>query len=275
MMGATSGGYAYPLVGGEPLIQGKTIFDELQAAGISWKIYTQLPRGYTYADAFAGFQSRYANSGNIVQDPTFAQFIADAQSGNLPAVTFLDKPDADEKPVGLSENIQDGVTETRQLINAVMYGPSWKDSVVIFTFDEGGGLYDHVAPPTNVPSPDGIKPVDICTAANDPRCALASLTHSTPPYDADGDFTRYGFRVPLAVISPFTKSGYVSHVTTDYTAWLKFVEERFNLKPLTARDGWSNTSDMSDFFDYQNPPWTKPPQNPPSDPAMPCYDSLP
>ena len=274
MMGATSGGYTYPLSGSEPLIQSKTIFDLLQAAGVSWKIYTQLPSGYTYADAFAGFASRYANTGNIVVDPTFSQFIADAQSGNLPAVAFLEKPDADEKPEA-TNNIQNGVNETRDLINAVMYGPSWKDSVFIFTFDEGGGLYDHVPPPTNVPSPDGIPPVDICTTATDSRCALAALTHIPPPYDPPGDFTRYGYRVPLVVISPFTKPHYVSHVTTDYTAWLKFVEKRFNLEPLTARDGWSNTSDMSDFFDYQNSPWATPPANPPSDAAGACYVGLP
>lgn len=275
MMGATSGGYAYPLVANEPLIQAKTIFDSLQAAGVSWKIYTQLPGGYTYASAFSGFTTRYGNTGNIVVDPTFSQFISDAQSGNLPSVTFLDKPDADEKPDGVDADIQNGVSETQQLINAVMYGPSWKNSVIIFTFDEGGGLYDHVPSPVNVPSPDGIQPVDICTGPTDPRCALASLTHSSPPYDPPGDFTRYGFRVPLVVISPFSKSGYVSHVTTDYTAWLKFVEERFNLSPLNARDGWSSTSDMSDFFDFQNPPWVTPPQNPPTEPDAACYDSLP
>jgi phospholipase C len=275
MMGATSAGYAYPISGKEPLIQAKTIFDLLQAAGISWKIYTQLPNGYTYASSFAGFMSRYGGTGNIVADPTFSQFIADAQSGNLPAVTFLDKPEADEKPDGTAANIQDGVTETRQLINAVMYGPSWKDSVFIFTFDEGGGMYDHVAPPTNVPSPDGIQPVDICTSSTDSRCANASLTHFAPPYDSPGDFTRYGYRVPMIVISPFTKANYVSHVTTDYTAWLKLVEKRFNLPALTARDGWANTSDMSDFFDFQNVPWATPPQNPPSDSAQECTDTLP
>jgi phospholipase C len=274
MMGATSGGYAYPLSGNEPLIKSKTIFEELSAANVSWKIYTQVAGGYTYADAFAGFQSQFGNSANVVQDPTFSQFISDAQSGNLPAVAFLEKPDADEKPDS-TNNIQSGVAETKQLIDAVMYGPSWKDSVIIFTFDEGGGTYDHVAPPTNVPSPDGIQPLDICTSATDSRCAFASLTHSAPPYDPPGDFTRYGFRVPLVVISPFTKSGYVSHVTTDYTAWLKFVEERFNLPALTARDGWKNTSDMSDFFDYKKPPWTTPPQNPPSDGPGACYDTLP
>ena len=274
MMGGTSGGYAYPIAGNEPPIQSKTIFDLLQAAGVSWKIYTQIANGYTYADAFAGFANRYANTGNIVVDPTFSQFIADAQSGRLPAVAFLEKPDADEKP-DTTNNIQTGVAETRQLINAVMYGPSWKDSAFIFTFDEGGGLYDHVAPPTNVPSPDGIQPVDICTSSTDLRCAFANLTHSVPPYDAPGDFTRYGYRVPMIVISPFAKAHYVSHITTDYTSWLKFVEKRFNLKPLTARDGWSNTSDMSDFFDFQNPTWVSPPVNPPSDAAGSCYDGLP
>jgi phospholipase C len=276
MMGATSGGYAYPYEGSpEPPIQSKTIFDSLQAAGISWKIYTELPSGYTYASVFSGFMSRYGSTGNIVTDPNFSQFMADAKAGNLPAVTFLEKPDADEKPDGTMANIQDGVAETFALINAVMYGPQWSSSAIIFTFDEAGGLYDHVVPPTNVPSPDGIQPVDICTSSTDTRCTFAALTHSSPPYDAPGDFTRYGFRVPVVVISPFAKKGYVSHVTTDYTAWLKFVETRFNLQPLNSRDGWSGTSDMSDFFDYTNPPWMTPPANPPQDGSGNCYDGLP
>ena len=274
MMAATSGGYAYPRGGNEPLIKSKTIFDLLQTAGISWKIYTQLTNGFTYASDFDGFMTRYGGTGNIVVDPSFSQFIADAQAGNLPAVVFLEKPDADEKP-DTGHNIQDGVATSRQLINAVMYGPSWKDSVLILTFDEFGGTYDHVAPPTNVPSPDGIKPVDICTNANDTRCTFASFTHGAPPYDPDGDFTRFGYRVPLVVMSPFTKAHYVSHVTTDYTAWLKFVEKRFKLPSLNARDGWSGTSDMSDFFDYKNPPWVTPPPNPPTDSRGTCYVGLP
>lgn len=276
MMGATSGGYAYPYMGGiEPPIQSKTIFDSLQAANVSWKIYTELPDGYTYASVFNGFMDRFGSSGNIVVDPSFSQFLSDAQSGNLPSVTFIDKPDADEKPDGTAANIQDGVAETEQLINAVMNSPEWSSTVLIFTFDEGGGLYDHVVPPTNIPSPDNIKPVDLCTSATDPGCTFAALTHSSPPYDPPGDFTRYGFRVPVVVISPFSKAGYVSHVQTDYTAWLKLVEERFSLQPLNARDGWSGTSDMSDFFDFANPPWTTPPANPPSDGPGNCYDSLP
>ncbi len=275
MAGATSGGYAYPTPG--LVIHANTIFDLLQAAGVSWKIYTQITDEYTYASAFSGFMSRYGNTGNIVVDPTFSQFMADAQSGNLPSVVYLEKPDADEKPG--TGNVQSGVAETRALINAVMYdqnggpGPSWKDSVIIFTFDEDGGLYDHVAPPTNVPSPDGIQPLDICTSATDTRCPLAAQSHPTPPYDPLGDFTRYGFRVPLVVISPFTTPHYVSHTATDYTAWIKFVEKRFNLPSLNARDGAA--SDMTEYFNFQNPPWATPPANPPSDGSGACTDTLP
>jgi len=77
------------------------------------------------------------------------------------------------------------------------------------------------------------------------------------------------------VISPFVKSGYVSHVATDHMAGLKFVGKRFNLQPLAARDGGVNACDVSDFFNYWNPPWTSPRQNPPSDPPGNWVDGLP
>jgi phospholipase C len=196
----------------------------------------------------------------------------------LPAVSYIEKPDADEHP-GIDVNIQDGVKQTRDLINAVMYdakggpGPSWKDSAFIVTFDEAGGLFDHVAPPTNAPSPDGIKPIDICVDSSDPRCSQAALTHLPPPNDPDGNFTRYGYRVPLMVISPFAKAHYVSHTTTDYTAWMRFVEKRFNLPNLNARD--AAQIDMTEFFDFANPPYLTPPPNPPAVNFGQCYDALP
>jgi phospholipase C len=270
MVGATSGGQAYPA---KKAINQKTIFDLLDAAGVSWKIYRQ--NGGTSASAFAGFDTRFAGSSHIVP---LSQFITDAQSGKLPSVSYIEKPDADEHP-GISVNIQDGVKQSRDLVNAVMYdanggpGPSWKDSVFIVTFDEAGGLYDHYAPPTNVPNPDGIKPLDICTDANDSRCSFAALTHVPPPYDPDGDFTRYGFRVPLMVISPFAKAHFVSHTSTDYTAWMRLVEKRFNLANLNARD--AAASDMTEYFDFAKPPYLTPPANPPGVNFGQCYDALP
>jgi phospholipase C len=273
LVGATSGGYAYPMAGNEPEIQAPTIFDRLEAAGISWKIYSQ--ELYSSAAAFQGFMARFGPNSPKPRIVPLTEFDTDVKNGTLPAVAYIERADDDEHP-GLGANLQAGVKDTYHLINEVMQSSAWKDSVFILTFDEAGGLYDHVPPPTTVPSPDGIKPVDICTSASDSRCANAHLTHGTPPFDPDGDFNRYGFRVPTVVISPFSKPGYVSHIQTDSTSWLALVEARFHLKPLTARD--AAASPMTDFFDFQKVPWKTPPGNvpvPPDPKSSTCYDGLP
>ena len=110
-------------------------------------------------------------------------------------------------------NVQAGARYTSTLVNALMNSSSWEDSAFIFTFDESGGLYDHVAPQPTV-SPDGIQPVDlpagyICTGKTGPMC----------------DFTYTGYRIPLTVISPYAKKNYVSHTVMDSTAILKFIED--------------------------------------------------
>jgi phospholipase C len=136
------------------------------------------------------------------------------------------------------------------LINPLMASPSWQDSVFILTYDEGGGVYDHVAPPSAV-HPDGIAPIDLT------------------PSDIPGDFDRYGFRMPLIVVSPFTRPHYVSHTPADFTAILKLIETRFNLPSLTRRD--AAQMDMSEFFDFANVPWRVPPTPPIQPTDKPCY----
>jgi phospholipase C len=143
-----------------------------------------------------------------------------------------------------------------------MQSSAWKDGAFIFFFDESGGLYDHVAPQPTV-SPDGIKPVDlpagyICTGKTGPIC----------------DFTYTGYRIPLTVISPFAKKNYVSHTVMDSTAIAKFIEERFNLPALNKRD--AAQPDMTEFFDFNDPPWTTPPTPPQQNVSNPCYlDTVP
>jgi phospholipase C len=138
----------------------------------------------------------------------------------------------------------------------------WKDSAFILTYDEAGGIYDHAAPRRTV-SPDGIKPADlqagdICTTTTGPPC----------------DFIYTGYRVPLIVISPFAKKNYVSHTKADFTAILKLIETRFGLTPLTKRD--AAQMDMTEFFDFTNPPWLTPPSPPAQNTNDPCYlNSLP
>jgi phospholipase C len=203
---------------------------------------------------------------NIV--PT-SQFITDSQNGTLPQVAMIEPP----SNVGLDEHpadddsvpccsIQAGASFVASLVNALMTGPSWKDSAFILTWDEYGGFYDHV-PPQPAVSPDGIKPSDllqgdVCTIVSGPTC----------------DFTYTGFRVPLIVISPFAKRHYVSHTVSDYTAIPKFIETRFGLSSLSARD--AAQMDMTEFFDFSNPPWMTPPAPPTQDTSKPCYlDQLP
>jgi len=140
-------------------------------------------------------------------------------------------------------------------VDALQVSQYWKDSAFILSYDEFGGLYDHVPPRLTV-SPDGKKPLDLKTG------------------DVQGDFTRTGFRVPLTVISPFAKPHYVSHTNADHTAILKFIEKRFALKTLNARDAIQ--MDMTEFFDFNNPTWMTPPTPPVQPTNGPYYfDHLP
>jgi phospholipase C len=167
-------------------------------------------------------------------------------------------------PTGTPTRIQAGAAYVSKLINTLMNSPSWKDSAFILTWDEGGGLYDHV-PPFNgngtipaPPNPDGIPPNDMLPGD------ICTNTPGAPTCD----FTYTGYRVPLVVVSPFTKKNYVSHTPTDYTAILKLIETRFGVPNLTKRDAWA--IDMTEFFDFVNVPWATPPSPPVQNTTAPC-----
>lgn len=233
LFAATSQGYVYPP---SQSLTAKTIFELLDAANVSWKIYVTDPNG-TYLTYFQPYGSQHMN--NVVPASQFAQ---DANNGTLPSVAFIESgynSGRDEHP---TNRVQYGEMYAASLINALLQSQSWKDSVFFLTWDEGGGFYDHV-PPVSAVNPDGIKPVDL------------------QGNDFPGDFTRTGFRVPLAVISPFAKKGYVSHTPADYTALLKFIETRWKLPNLTRRD--AAQMDMTEFFD-----WSAPNANPPTAPTV-------
>jgi phospholipase C len=138
-----------------------------------------------------------------------------------------------------------------------MTSSSWNDSAFIFTYDEFGGLYDHVAPQAAV-SPDGIAPRDllpgdVCTAVTGPNC----------------NFVYTGYRVPLIVVSPYAKKHYVSHTVMDTTAILNLIEQRFGVAALTKRDAAQKS--MTEFFDFNAPPWMTPPTPPVQITSGACY----
>ncbi len=280
IMSGTSQGHAYPLGGSDPYDQSQLtappIFQALQNAGITWKIYVQ-PDPEAHGDCppqDTSPQCLYLDSGSylqmftygktVINDPTLSQnivpmsqFATDSANGTLPQVAWIESPtDAglDEHP-SVSDsnpiNIQAGAAFVETQINALMQGKNWSDSVFIFTYDENGGLYDHVSPQP-MPSPDGItpqdlRPGDICNGAygTGPTC----------------DFVFTGYRVPFFIVGPYVKKNYVSHTVADTTAVLKLIETRFGLSPLTKRD--AAQFDMTEFFDFASPSWATPPNNVP------------
>ncbi len=162
LLAATSHGYAYPpgtnSADNAPL-NVPTIFDALQKAGISWKVYatdfgTNGTDPATYLTMFSAYAPPNQLPSNVVPA---SQFVTDAQNGTLPAVAMIEggyNSGLDEHP---KNNVQKGAAYAASLINGLMNSPSWKDSVFILTYDEAGGLYDHVAPQPAV-NPDGIAP---------------------------------------------------------------------------------------------------------------------
>ena len=118
------------------------------------------------------------------------QFYADAAAGNLPAFSLVE-PDYQKQSEENPQDVQFGDQFVSKVVTAVMSSPNWSKTMLIWTYDEHGGYYDHVPPPAAVP-PDDVPP---------------ALKAGDPP----GGFDRYGFRVPCAVVSPYARRDYVSH----------------------------------------------------------------
>jgi phospholipase C len=279
-MAATSQGFVHPLNETNSHLSATTIFQLLDSAHVSWKIYSvdNGPDGLPITE-LRNFQPYGINQESRIVP--IAQYFTDLQNGTLPQFAYIEPgfvSNRDEHP-GEGTQIWMGAQFVSGLIQALINSTSWKDSIFIETFDEGGGLFDHVGPMIDgqaiqelatgpggqamgpgmyatdavaqrVPSPDGIPPQDL--RAGDPL----------------GDFTRTGFRVPLIIVSPFARPHFVSHTPMDYTAVLKFVEQRFNLPNLTQRDAVQ--PDMGEFFDFVNVPNLNPPTPATQPTSQPC-----
>ena len=243
-LAATAQGWTYPP---SAQLSAKTIFDELTAANISWKIYVD-PAYKTYLNYFTT-SNNPAMQANV---RPLSEYYTDLQNKTLPQVAYIDQILQDEHP---DEDIRCGAASMKQIVDAFVNSSSYSDSVFFLAWDEAGGTYDHVSPQKTV-APD------------------SSPILLERPTDIIGDFTLTGARVPFLAISSFTKPGYVSHTAMDYTAILRYVEQRFLDKPgspvnLTLRDAAQPS--MDEFFDYTNQPNVKVP----STPAQPVPSSCP
>jgi phospholipase C len=207
-----------------------TIFDRLDAAKVSWNLYTD---GTPTPDYFPSFRSvEQLHCGDL------AQFFTSVEAGTLPSITYVEANgnyESEENP----QDIAYGENFVSKVVNACQNSRQWSKMAVFITYDEHGGYFDHVPPPAAI-APDGIQP----------KLGLSS----DGTYEAG--FDRYGFRVPLMVVSPWAQPAYVSHQVTDHTSTLAFIEKKWNLPPMTKRDAaaW----DFSDMFDTTAPNFETP-----------------
>jgi phospholipase C len=229
---ATSFGNATPPsppAGGFPQ---PTIFDRLDAAGVSWKYYYQDGVSSAFIQQF----STYKRDASKVVD--ISNWATDVKNdATLPQVIFIERGGVTGKDEHPDTNTQIGAADSAGIINTLIQSPSWKDSAFILTYDEGGGLYDHVRPAREI-KPDTIAP-------------------KLPSGYKPGDFNQSGFRVPMIVFSPWARPSFVSHTTRDYTSILRLIEDTFNaqgynVQSLTARD--ANADNMMEFFDFSAGP---------------------
>jgi phospholipase C len=207
-----------------------SIFDRLQAHGIDWAVYFEdLPSVAIFPNDIPSGTSPRLRLG-------LDRFVADAAAGRLPQFTLLEpnySTTSEENP----QDIQVGEQFVAQIAHAVIHSPNWRHTALFITYDEHGGYYDHVPPPRAI-KPDAIKPM-------------------TQPGDAPGGYDRYGFRVPLIVVSPWARKNYVSRIVQDHTSITAFVERKWNLPAMTFRD--ANAHPMTDYFDFTRPAFATPP----------------
>ena len=201
-----------------------TIFDRLTDKGISWTDYNaSFPEGAT-AMLYPTDDTLLMNKPH---NQPIASFFTDAAAGNLPSFTFLD-PNYTTTSQENPQNIVVGEAFVAQVVDALANGPNWSKTVLILTYDEHGGYYDHVPPPAAL-APDGTEPV---------------VAPGESKYDG---FRRYGIRVPGLLVSPYAMTDCVSSTVYDHTSVLAFVERKWNLAAMTMRD--ANANDLTDMLD--------------------------
>jgi phospholipase C len=167
------------------------------------------------------------------------QFFADAKAGTLPAFCIVD-PDFDQFSEESPQDIRKGESFAAEIINQVMRGRGWHDTLLIWTYDEHGGYYDHVAPPAAVP-PDDVTGRSLVAHQSWLRSVLKPVfpgyvRHAEDLVAGPQDYDTYGFRVPAVIVSPYARRDFVLSEVLDHTSVLKLVEEKWNLPALTRRD---------------------------------------
>ncbi len=181
-----------------------TMVDLLGNSRISWKYYegSPSPQAFHLWNPLPGFPSIKQDRELMSHLVSNVEYFRDLRDGTLPQVAWLipSMAESEHPPV----NLQVGMWYVTTLANALMKSPYWENTVMVVTWDDYGGFYDHVPPP-------------------------------------QVDDYGFGPRVPTLVISPHARPGHIDHTVYDFTSVLKYIEERFELSSLTARDRDANS----------------------------------
>jgi phospholipase C len=200
-----------------PCFDYPTIADEISAKGLTWRYYTQAmvtsgDAGQQWSAFDAVRHIRYGSAWANVITPS-SQILQDGQAGNLPDVTWVTPTLRDSDHSGSGSAT--GPQWVASIVNAIGGSSAWNSTAIFITWDDWGGWYDHV-PPSQL------------------------------------DVMGLGMRVPLIVVSPYAKRGYVSHVQHEFGSILKFVEKANDLPSLGQTDARSD--DLLDCFDFTQAP---------------------
>ncbi len=210
------------------------LVDYLEKREIDWKIYAT---GTPGLGIFVETHLQYA--GEHLR--TIDDYFADAAAGTLPQFAFIDPNIGREGPGNDDEHppamAQIGEQLVASVVSALTQSPAWEKSALFLTYDEHGGLYDHVVPPPACPPDDS--PVKL------------------QPGDPDVPFDQLGIRVPMMLISPYAKKHFVSHHVYDHTSIVRFVEAKFVMPALSNRD--ANAEAPWEMFDFDAAPHKSPP----------------
>jgi phospholipase C len=181
-----------------------SLIDGLEAASVSWKCYdgSGSPRPFSALDPILGLTSLMRDEALAARVVPNEALFRDLREGTLPAVAWI-LPNVEESEHPMTD-VQVGMWYVTSVVNALMKSSSWKNTVLVVTWDEYGGFFDHVTPPR---------------------------------VDSSG----LGIRVPAIIISPFSRPGFVDHTLYDFSSVLRFIEERFAVPPLGARDAGANS----------------------------------
>jgi phospholipase C len=248
-----------------PAMSWTTMPEQLEARGISWKVYSAADSTFMDGDnTLLFFKQYHANPVLMAKGiaPVFTDFLADAAAGTLPQVSWVIAPTPQlEHPVQ-STPVR-GEYAVSQVVQALTARPEvWGRSVMFLTYDENGGLFDHVEPPT---APHGT-PGEFLTV--DPLPGLAGGVAGP---------IGLGPRVPLLIISPFSRGGFVSSDVFDHTSLLRFLETRFGAE-VPNLSAWRRVTcgDMTSALNFAAPDVSVPrlPKVPPPDGDGNCVDPL-